>query len=1139
MMKGNTMARENAERHAGGGSGGGDDEDLLVVPAQWREVMHPRRGKLGGVDVQVPGHTGDVAALAALYTGVTESSFAGQRTTPHIAEAMRRQLGGAPSPLGTAALSLLTAADGTETMPAHLDAWIAACGLPFAAATTVEAARLYVVKPRNDHPAAVFEAERLGLPRFMAATARRARTYLAASSDEAYAAVVRELGEHRREMRERVFVSYLLPDESDWLIEACKEVARSKAGAANWRPLIALLHCSVSRPEHLAALRKRKTFNAATSDIGVLTTAAEGLGGAVVELFSPLLGSHISTTTLGVFARLPYDEAFALLTARLTQKYVQAAAIEAARLFPRRAIRLLATAACAQGENAEAARLLLTAHLARHDDRLLAAVHPSLGPAERALVDEICARAQGRPEAAESELPAILVDPPWTHKRPRGAAVAPAAGGFGDPVALQPSAICEVRWSPDERAKFAGRRHPKPLSNPSDLAEAIARFERDGTTGNSYLDWNVLLGAPEAEARRALGALRGVHGPNMDRDGYSALLARFDIDAIEPILRAEGGNPAYRAALLQPVVDVRVARLMADWLLRLKGETRTEAERWLTRHPADAAVLLTPDALGSEAKPRAAALYTLRYLAGSVGCDVVEAARGGYGGDTAMALKTILDVDPLELVPARPPKLADWLAETPLPQILLPGRERALPAKAVRHLLTMLAISRPGEPYAGIEVVTGCTDPASLAAFGRALLSAWRAVDYPGREVWILWAQAALGDEETVQFLAPLIPLWPKDGGHRRAQIGLEVLAEIGTPYAHLLLFQVTRSAPRRSINHSARQTLARLAQDSGLTADQLIDRLLPDFGLDGEAGLWLDYGPRRIRVEYDERLRPVCRGENAGAATDGGRLPAPAPDDDLELVEAARRRLDRLNEEVRLLTAHAVQRMESSMVMDRAWTAAEFRSLLLGHPLLWPLTCRVVWLSEVDGVGTAFRVAEDRGFADVHDDEFTLPEEAVVRVAHPLRLGNGLGKWAELFADYEILQPFPQLGRPVYALTEAERAADALTRFAGATVPNTEVRALLDREWGGASEQSYGTQRHLVRPTADGRWLSLALAPGLDIGAAVEAEEPQLLGTVTLESSRDAALRTRQPAPGEPLQGLDPITASELLGDLYRMSDR
>ena len=77
------------------------------------------------------------------------------------------------------------------------------------------------------------------------------------------------------------------------------------------------------------------------------------------------------------------------------------------------------------------------------------------------------------------------------------------------------------------------------------------------------------------------------------------------------------------------------------------------------------------------------------------------------------------------------------------------------------------------------------------------------------------------------------------------------------------------------------------------------------------------------------------------------------------------------------------------------------------------------------------------------------------------------------------------------------------------------------------------------MRPTADGRWLSLALEPGLDIGASVEAEEPQLLGSVTLESTRDAALRTRQPAPGESLQGLDPITASEVLGDLYRMSDR
>ena len=37
---------------------------------------------------------------------------------------------------------------------------------------------------------------------------------------------------------------------------------------------------------------------------------------------------------------------------------------------------------------------------------------------------------------------------------------------------------------------------------------------------------------------------------------------------------------------------------------------------------------------------------------------------------------------------------------------------------------------------------------------------------------------------------------------------------------------------------------------------------------------------------------------------------------------------------------------------------------------------------------------------------------------------------WGEIFSDYEIISPFPQLGRPVYELEAAEKKATELKRF-------------------------------------------------------------------------------------------------------------
>ncbi|MGM1064714.1 DUF4132 domain-containing protein [Saccharothrix sp. Mg75] len=67
---------------------------------------------------------------------------------------------------------------------------------------------------------------------------------------------------------------------------------------------------------------------------------------------------------------------------------------------------------------------------------------------------------------------------------------------------------------------------------------------------------------------------------------------------------------------------------------------------------------------------------------------------------------------------------------------------------------------------------------------------------------------------------------------------------------------------------------------------------------------------------------------------------------------------------------ADQVDRLERAMVTGRAWTRAEFEAHLFGHPLL---------------------VAEDRTFADVHDDPFTPPDDAEIRVAHPLHPGDTL----------------------------------------------------------------------------------------------------------------------------------------------------
>jgi hypothetical protein len=479
------------------------------------------------------------------------------------------------------------------------------------------------------------------------------------------------------------------------------------------------------------------------------------------------------------------------------------------------------------------------------------------------------------------------------------------------------------------------------------------------------------------------------------------------------------------------------------------------------------------------------------------------------------------------------PVLAAWLEGAQLPQILLRGRECALPAESVRHVLSMLAISKPGDPYAGVAVVRELADPASLAEFGWALFGAWQAMDNPPKEAWALTALGWFGDDDTVRRLAPLIRAWPGESAHQRAVAGLDVLSELGTDMALMQLHQISQKVKFKALKTRAQEKIAEIARSLDLTPDQLSDRLVPDFGLDAEGGLWLDYGPRRFRVGFDEQLKPFVTDEAGARRKD---LPAANAKDDAELADAARKHFSGLKKDVRNIASEVIRRLESAMITGRSWSAAEFRELLLEHPLVWHITRRLVWLGGEEGAQTAFRVAEDRTLATADDEEFKLLEDARVRLAHPLNLGDGLAAWAELFADYEILQPFPQLGRPVYALTEQERTERHVARFEGVVVPTGRLLGLANRGWERSTPMDAGIQPHVCRKVDESLYLIIDLDPGIPVGN-TDALGDQTLRAVYLGADPDGYWR-RSDQEDPPLGTLDPIVASELLGDLTHLTN-
>jgi uncharacterized protein DUF4132 len=1098
------------------------DETTWVLPASWRKTLHPRRG-----GVPVPPREADpeavetVRAWTAHLGDVLRKWFDAPQSESELVDATRAWLSGEVNPLGAAVV--VAVADRTRTphdqprLTAFADAWITTHGIVFAAEAVAELTRIAIEHhgPITDLVPSVRlsqpHGETYGWP-LGTELADRLRAVLASASSEDYEQVVVALKRHRSDEFQRVVVSYLVPTERRWVDETCSALPEM----TTWRNYRSLLLCSVHTVDQANLLRERGYFGWSLPSADELYSLADAVGPELVPLLAAeadRAGGHERKLRLDMLAEIPTDQAFWALLARLDQKHVPPVTVEAMRRYPVRALRMLANTVMKNGKTADPARQLLRAHVLTNPG-LAARVADELPEDVRTFLVAFGKDNEPRPEAPPEKLPRLLVEPPWLVKRKTA-----------KPIVLKRLvAPPEVRtvWEEGEREAW-GRIHIR-HSPWAPVAERLAQK----TVALAGLDPSeragMLVEAPEEFVRPLL--------PDYELPVYwlsdgvpMRVAARFGGDALPLVLPAATSHPATAGEVLLPFLSEEVAATMADWLVRLKS-ARGLAVTWLTRHGVEAARLLIPMALGAAGRARRNAEAALRLLRTTGrSADVTEAARG-YGPEAEAGIRALLDTDPLDLVPARMPAIGAWAYQGVLPQILLRDKESALSLTATRRVLAIASLCKPGEKYAGIDVVIEACDPDSLSEFAWAAFRGWQTVHMPAKDSWAFVVLGWFGNDDVARRLSPIIRAWPGEGGHQRAVAGLDVLATIGTDTALMQLHAISQKVKFKGLKVRAQEKMAEVAAELGLSAEQLADRLVPNFGLDEDASLVIDYGQRKFVVGFDEQLKPYVTEEGGKPRKD---LPKPGAKDDQELAPAEHKRFAQLKKDVRSIALDQVQRLERAMVTGRTWTGTEFRELLAGHPLLWHIVRRLVWLSESEGEVTAFRLAEDRTFADGSDDEFTLPDTAVVSVAHPLKLGDTVGAWSELFADYEILQPFPQLGRHVQALGEEDREARTLERFEKITVNVGKVLGLQKRGWVRARPEDGGMEPGIRKPVGDGWSVMIDLDPGIAVAMVNEFPE-QTLECIWLNDAPDLKWNPRD---GVRFGELDAVTASELLADL------
>ncbi|UOD30603.1 DUF4132 domain-containing protein [Massilia violaceinigra] len=770
------------------------------------------------------------------------------------------------------------------------------------------------------------------------------------------------------------------------------------------------------------------------------------------------------------------------------------------------------------------------------------AITPWISAPGARLLAEMAGKFAASLDAADAaELPAVLANPPWM--APPKPVPKPLV------LAALPLAPC-TRWTEQQRQRLlADQRYnawpydAERFDGPQGTADAIAEGDVQAVVAlwAHYAEENNDIGGcvhaiADLPAPFNAAVWTAMAGHDINSPGYA--FATLGVESLPALMLMCERNPADELPYAMYFGSVELAQLMGRICASGKNKSlRAIARRWLLANPEYAACSLIAPALGKPGAARNAAVAILQLLAVNGHRGIVTDTASRYQQDAVnAAIEAMLDEDPLDRHPARiDPLPAFWLPRN-WNRPRLAGSGKVLPDSALAPLGAMLRFPQEDGVYAGLYQVRDACTPASLADFAWDLFRAWLDAGADPKDSWAYGALRVFGNDDVARKLTPMIRTWPGESQHARAVAGLDVLAAIGTDTALMLLNGIAQKVKFKGLQDNAREKIAQIAEARNLTSEELEDRLAPDLGLDEAGTLVLDFGPRRFLVGFDEALKPFVRDDDGARLAD---LPKPKKSDDATLADAAVERYKLLKKDARTIAAQQVVRLEVAMCAQRRWEPHVFFDFLAHHPLLRHLVQRLVWgVYEVEAGAShggrllaCLRVGPDGGMTDAADDAFVLPQGENVRVGIPHAIdlpASDAAAFAQLFADYELMQPFAQIGRDTYALTAAELSAAALLRWKNITVPSGRVLGMVNKGWRRGRPLDGGSILDFTKALGDGRVVNLRFEPGIVAGLVDEFPEQTLEQlTVGLPGSWGGI---DEP---EPLSTLDPIAASELIRDM------
>ncbi|MCZ9957193.1 DUF4132 domain-containing protein [Brachyspira hyodysenteriae] len=315
----------------------------------------------------------------------------------------------------------------------------------------------------------------------------------------------------------------------------------------------------------------------------------------------------------------------------------------------------------------------------------------------------------------------------------------------------------------------------------------------------------------------------------------------------------------------------------------------------------------------------------------------------------------------------------------------------------------------------------------------------WKDSNYEAAKKNILIPYLIYSDDLKIDKVYPLIKEFAKGSRTVMAAFIVKCMALNGKNYALLLVDGLTRKSPTAKIKEVAIETMENAAYMLDMTADELSDRIIPNFGFSQKGEKVLNYGGearRTFTLSIDNNLELTITDNEKQKVIKS--LPAPNSRDDKAEADSAKKEFTTLKKEIKTLIQNQKIRLQKVLLNGRKWTYNNFKTVFVENPIMNIFALKLIWgaYDENNNLIQSFRYMEDGTFNTVDEEEYSLPENSLITLVHPSELDSDtITKWKTQLSDYEISQPIEQLDFKYEEIKEEDIKEDKIHSLDSKTI--------------------------------------------------------------------------------------------------------